>query len=52
MLRAGVSMAFLKGITFEEQAELQRSPQHIVFCDLPRGGAKKSEGVTGGHGNG
>ena len=39
MLSADVSMAFLKGLTFEEQAELERSPKRVVYCDLPKGGA-------------
>ena len=39
MLSADVSMAFLTGLTFEEQAELERSPKRVVYCDLPKGGA-------------
>ena len=39
MPSADVSMAFLKGLTFEEQAELERSPKRVVYCDLPKGGA-------------
>ena len=39
MLSADVSMAFLKGLTFEEQSQLEGSPKRVVFCELPRGGA-------------
>ena len=38
LLSADVSMAFLKGLTFEEQAQLERTDKRVVYCELPRGG--------------